>query len=95
VSHLLFADDTLLFCELSVEQFRNLRCLLLSFEAVSELKINLSQSEIVPVGDVGSVEGLAGILWCGVALLPVKYLGLSLGAQYKTSNIWSSIIKKM
>jgi hypothetical protein len=29
VSHLLFADDTLIFCEPNVEQFRDLRCLLL------------------------------------------------------------------
>ncbi len=35
VSHLLFADDTLLFCEPSVEQFL---CLLLCFEVVSGLK---------------------------------------------------------
>jgi hypothetical protein len=41
VSHLLYADDTLLFCEPKVEQLRNLRCLLLCFEAISGLKINL------------------------------------------------------
>jgi len=30
-------------------------------------RINLSKSEIVPVGDVGDVEGLASILgWSGV-----------------------------
>jgi hypothetical protein len=29
----------------------------LYFEAVSRLKINLFKSEIVPVGDVGNVEG--------------------------------------
>jgi hypothetical protein len=72
VPHLLFADDTLLFCEPSVEQFRNMRCLLLCFEVVLGMKINLSKSEIVPVGDV---EGLASILGCGVVSLPIKYLG--------------------
>jgi hypothetical protein len=30
-----------------------------------------------------------------VALLPIKYLGLPLGAKYKDSNIWNSIIEKM
>jgi hypothetical protein len=39
VSHLLFADDTVIFCEPNVEQVRNLRCVLLCFEAVSGLKI--------------------------------------------------------
>jgi len=44
VSHLLFADYTLIFCEPSGEQLRNLRCIFLCFEAVSGLKINLSRS---------------------------------------------------
>jgi hypothetical protein len=67
----------------------------LCFEVVSGLKINLSKSEIVPVGDVGDVEGLSSILECGVALLPMKYLGLPLGAHYKASTIWRGIIEKM
>jgi hypothetical protein len=32
------------------------------FEAVSRLTINLFKSEIVPVGNVGDVEGLANIM---------------------------------
>jgi len=59
------------------------------------LKINLSKSEIVPIGDVGDVEVLASILGCRVASLPMKYLGLPLGSAYKASTIWNAIIKKM
>jgi hypothetical protein len=57
--------------------------------------MNFSKNEIVLVGDVGNVEGLASIVRCGVASLPIKYLGLPLCPQYMTSNIWSSIIEKM
>jgi hypothetical protein len=95
VSHLLFADDTLIFCEPNVEQFRDLRCLLQCFEAVLGLKINLSMFETVPIGVVGDVEDLASILGCSVASLPIKYLGLPLSAKYKDSKIWTSIIEKM
>jgi hypothetical protein len=38
---------------------------------------------------------LASILACGVASLPIKYLDLPLGAKYKDSHIWNSIIEKM
>ena len=62
------------------------------FEAALVLKINLPKFEIVPVGNVAS---LASIFGCGVALLPIKYLGLPLDAHYKANTIWSSIIEKM
>ena len=48
VSHLLFADDTIIFCDNACEQVLNLRCILIWFEAVSGLRVNLSKSSISP-----------------------------------------------
>jgi hypothetical protein len=41
------------------------------------------------------VESLDNILGCGVATLPVKYLGLPLGASYKSIHIWDGVIEKI
>jgi hypothetical protein len=57
VSHILFADDTLILCEANCEQLRHLQCLFLCFEVVLGLKINLAKLELVLVGDMGDVEG--------------------------------------
>jgi hypothetical protein len=95
VSHLLFADDTLIFCEPKVEQIQHLRCLLLCFEAVLGLKINLSKSMIVPIGAVGNLEILSNILGCRVESLPLTYLGLPLGATHRDTSIWDAVIGKM
>jgi hypothetical protein len=95
VSHLLFADDTLIFCDPIDDQIRDLRCLLLCFEPASGLRINLSKSEMVPVGEVGDVEELASILGCDVTSLPLKYLVLPLSAKYKDAHMWNSVIEKM
>jgi hypothetical protein len=38
---------------------------------------------------------LGSILGCGVATLPMKYLGLPLGASYKVKHIWDGAIKKL
>jgi hypothetical protein len=62
VNHLLFADDTLIFCGVQAEHVRNLRCTFLCFEVVSGLRINLGKSELVPIGEVEYVESLAHIL---------------------------------
>ena len=59
VSHLLFADDTLIFCKDNEEQMAYLRWTLMWFEAASGLKINMEKSSIIPVGRVENVESLA------------------------------------
>lgn len=61
VSHLLFADDTLILCRRYDDQICSLMALLLCFEAVSSLKVNLSKSVIVLVGLVNNVGDLANI----------------------------------
>jgi len=43
VSHLLFADDTLIFYRPCESDLEYLRCILLLFEAMSGLKVNLSK----------------------------------------------------
>jgi hypothetical protein len=50
-------------------------------------KINLAKSGIVLVEAMGDVEELASILGCKVSSLPMKYLGLPLGASYKAISI--------
>jgi hypothetical protein len=62
---------------------------------VSRLKISLVKSKLVHVDNVGDVERLARIVGCRVASLPMKYLGLPLGALYKATSIWNGIIEKM
>lgn len=49
-SHLFFANDTLIFCQQEVGILRHLTCILLLFQAVSGLSINLSKSEMVRLG---------------------------------------------
>jgi hypothetical protein len=95
ISHLLFADNTLLFCGADPNYLRILRSLFLLFEVVSSLKTNLAKSELVPVRNVDNMARLARILGCEVASLPLKYLGLLLGALYKAKHIWDSVIKKI
>jgi hypothetical protein len=59
------------------------------------LKENLAKSVSILVGNVEEVTLLADILGCGIASLPVKYLGLPLGASYKAKHTWDDVIEKV
>jgi hypothetical protein len=95
VSHLLFADDTLVFCGADASQIRHIGALLVCFEAVSGLKINLPKSALIPVGLVDNVDHLAELLGCGTSSLPLKYLGLQLGALFKLKSMWAELVDLM
>ena len=95
ISHLLFADDTLIFSDANPNHILHLRLLFSWFEAISRLKINLSKSEMVPVGQVPNIEVLADILGCNITQLPMSYLGLPLDAKFKSKQIWDPISEKM
>ncbi|RVX09480.1 putative ribonuclease H protein [Vitis vinifera] len=66
-----------------VVQLLHLNWILMWFEAMSGLRINLDKSELIPVGCVNNVEELAAAIGCKVGSLPTSYLGLPLGAQYR------------
>ena len=50
INHLLFVDDTLIFCKASKDEMTHLCWLLMWFEAISGLKINMEKSELFLVG---------------------------------------------
>ena len=62
---------------------------------MSGLHINFGKSELVPVGGVHNLEALVGLLGCGQSSLPLKYLGLPLGAKLKDLSILNPILERM
>ena len=56
---------TLIFCDAEPTQIANLRVILVRFEEVSGLNINLGKSKLVFVGVVHNLEALVGLLGCG------------------------------
>ena len=49
------------------------------------------QGRLILVGDVPNMKELAEVLGCKVGVLPNAYLGLPLGAPYKSSTVWEGV----
>ena len=54
------------------------------FEALLRLKINLDKCELIPIDRVDHVLELG----CKGGKLPSTYLGLSLGAPFRSVTVW-------
>ena len=95
ISHLLFADDTIVFSEAKKEHLTYLSWILCWFEAVSGLRINLAKSEIIPVGEVEEIVEMVVEFGCKVGQLPSAYLGLPLGVPNKASSVWNGVEERV
>ncbi|XP_049372997.1 uncharacterized protein LOC125837971 [Solanum verrucosum] len=94
VTHLQYADDTLIFCGAEEEQLKYVRVILVLFEGVSGLHINRWKSFMYPINEVNNMSYIASILGGVVATLPTTYLGMPLGAKSKFIEIWNGVIEK-
>ncbi|XP_057739856.1 uncharacterized protein LOC130956947 [Arachis stenosperma] len=96
LSHLQFADDTILFCPQETETLVNYKRLLRCFELMSGLSINFEKSSLISVNcEKEWVTNMCGLLGCGEAVLPVRYLGIPLGANPRLVKTWKPIIDKV
>ncbi|XP_028112042.1 uncharacterized protein LOC114310295 [Camellia sinensis] len=79
LSHLQFADDTIIFCEANWEEIMAIKRILRCFELMSGLKINFHKSKVCGIGiEDDLVKAFAKMLNCLTQKLPLNYLGLPL-----------------
>ncbi|CAN0921494.1 Putative ribonuclease H protein At1g65750 [Linum grandiflorum] len=95
VTHLLYADDTILFCDASVQHVRGVLAALIVFQPITGLKVNLSKCSISVVGEVPNARTLADILGCAVESFPCSYLGLPLGSRAVGNTLWDPVVTKV
>ncbi|XP_039682999.1 uncharacterized protein [Medicago truncatula] len=93
VSHLQFADDTLLIGNKSWANVRALRAGLVLFEAMSGLKVNFHKSSLVGVNINASwLSEAASVLGCKVGKIPFLYLGLPIRGNPRRLLFWEPIV---
>ncbi|RVX18133.1 hypothetical protein CK203_004237 [Vitis vinifera] len=55
------------------------------------LKVNLSKTKAIQVGEGIPMETLVSVLGCKIGSLPTSYLGIPLGAPYKSTRVWDAV----
>ena len=96
LTHLQFADDTLLFCEPNELYLQNIKRVLLSFQTFSSLAVNYSKSGLLVLGKNEEwANRVASHLECQLVKLPVTYLGVPLAANMRRRSSWQCVIDKI
>jgi len=94
VSHLQFADDTVILGEKSWANIRSMRAVLILFQDLSGLKVNFTKSLLVGVNAQGSwLAEVALVLNCKVGNILFMYLGFPIGGNARRLAFWDPIIK--
>jgi hypothetical protein len=89
ITHLQYADDTLILIQYDEQQLINLKFLLLCFEEMSGLKINYLKSEVIVMNQPRDVQQrVADTLNCKLGAFPFTYLGMPISDRNLTIEQW-------
>ncbi|GAU35782.1 hypothetical protein TSUD_56590 [Trifolium subterraneum] len=96
VSHLQFADDTLLVGVKSWANVRALKSVLILFENISGLKVNFHKSMLFGVNVNSSwLHEAASVMYCKHGCLPFLYLVLPIGGDSRRLQFWKPLLDKI
>lgn len=96
LTHLQYADDTIVFCSPNIESLLNIKRALILFQLASGLQVNFHKSSLmgINVDDVW-LKMAAESLLCKVGQIPFSYLGLPIGSNANRMTTWAPIIKRI
>lgn len=96
VSHIQYADDTILVAEMSKPNVLAAKCILRVFEVMAELKVNFHKSGLIGIKPPpGFLECAASILNYKIGKLPVKFLGVLVGSNPRRLFTWSPFVNSI
>jgi len=96
LSHVQFADDTLLLGAKSWVNIRALQAILILFEAVSCFEVNFHKRMLVGVNiDDSWLNVVVSILSCKMGKVPFLYLGLPIGGNPRRLSFWEPVVSRI
>lgn len=96
VTHLQYADDTLIFSEAKMESLKNIKKALILFHLASGLQVNFHKSSIIGMNTSKEwILEAASSLLCKIGNIPFTYLGLPIGGNLSRLQAWDPIIDKI
>jgi hypothetical protein len=96
ITHLQYADDTIIFLSFDDQSLLHTKFLLYCFEEMTGLKINYQKSDVLVIG--GSEEeqcSTAEIFNCNIGPLPFKYLGVMISNRHMTTSDLAYVYQKV
>jgi len=96
ITHLQFADDTLIFCEAEEQYLMRIKGILLSFQAFPGLVVNYHKSGLIAIRKVDAWgQNVANLLGLHIITAAMIYLGIPLGANMGKVASWQCSVDKI
>ncbi|GKV44022.1 hypothetical protein SLEP1_g51253 [Rubroshorea leprosula] len=94
ISHLQFADDSILFGKATEGNIWAAKSIMRIFKLASGLKINIQKSQLLGMNVSKEwMSKMSYILSCKEGVFPCKYLGVPIGGNVKSTSMWKPLIE--